>query len=97
MSAYAYLLQEDYDSAALKIQNVYEDYLTDDMWSMYNAVCSDTGVTGIKSEDSGDAEEEEEADMLANGINMRSDVYQAGHHGSSTASSWRLLTAVRPS
>lgn len=45
----------------------------------------------------GDAEEEEEADMVANGINMRSDVYQAGHHGSSTASSWRLLTAVRPS
>ncbi len=59
LSAYAYLLQEDYDSAALKIQNVYEDYLTDDMWSMYNAVCSDTGVTGIKSEDSVDSDEEE--------------------------------------
>ncbi|MCI6005410.1 MAG: hypothetical protein SOY73_15960 [Blautia sp.] len=52
LSAYAYLLQEDYDSAALKIQNVYEDYLTEDMWSMYNAVCSDTGVSGIRSEDS---------------------------------------------
>lgn len=45
----------------------------------------------------GDAEEEEEADMVANGLDMRADVYQAGHHGSNTASSWRLLTAVRPS
>lgn len=45
----------------------------------------------------GDAEEEEETDMVANGLTLRADVYQVGHHGSSTASSWRFLTAVQPS
>lgn len=51
LTAYYYILQEDYDSAALTIQNVYEETLTDDMWPMYNTVCSDTGVKGISSED----------------------------------------------
>lgn len=44
----------------------------------------------------GDAEEEEETDMVANGLTLQSDVYQVGHHGSNTATSWRFLTAVRP-
>ena len=55
LTAYYYVLQEDYDSAALAIQNVYEDMLTDSMWPMYNTVCSDTGVTGIKSESDEDS------------------------------------------
>lgn len=44
----------------------------------------------------GDAEEEEETDMVANGLTLQSDVYQVGHHGSSNATSWRFLMAVRP-
>ena len=51
LKAYSYTLQEDYDSAALTVQNVYEEYLTEDMWPMYNSVCSDTGVTGIGTSD----------------------------------------------
>lgn len=42
----------------------------------------------------GDAEEEAEADMLQNGLSLRADVYKAGHHGSSTASTKALLEAV---
>lgn len=45
----------------------------------------------------GDAQEEEEMDLVANGLTLQSDVYQVGHHGSDTATSWRFLTAVRPS
>lgn len=45
----------------------------------------------------GDAEQEEEQDMVANGDELRADVYQAGHHGSRNASSWKFLEAVTPS
>lgn len=44
----------------------------------------------------GDAEEEAESDMLANGISVRAEVYKAGHHGSDTASSGHFMQAVRP-
>lgn len=44
----------------------------------------------------GDAEEAAEADIVQNGIDITADVYQAGHHGSKTASSDALLDAVKP-
>lgn len=44
----------------------------------------------------GDAEEEAERDILANGISIEADVYKAGHHGSRTASTEELLDAVKP-
>ena len=44
----------------------------------------------------GDAEEEAESDIVDTGINIKADVYQVGHHGSSTASSDKLLDAVQP-
>lgn len=44
----------------------------------------------------GDAEEEAEADILANGIDISADVYKAGHHGSKTASTEEFLNAVNP-
>ena len=44
----------------------------------------------------GDAEEEAERDIAANGINIDADVYQAGHHGSRTASTMDLLNAATP-
>lgn len=45
----------------------------------------------------GDAEEEAETDIATNGISIDCDVYKAGHHGSSTASSKALLDAATPS
>jgi len=44
----------------------------------------------------GDAQEEAEADILANGLNIDCDVLKAGHHGSSTSNTKGLLTAVSP-
>ena len=44
----------------------------------------------------GDAEHEAEADILANGIDIKADVYKAGHHGSRTASGEEFLEAVKP-
>lgn len=44
----------------------------------------------------GDAEAEGEADILNSGVSIDADVYKVGHHGSSTASSGKLLKAVSP-
>lgn len=44
----------------------------------------------------GDAEVEAENDILQNGISIACDVYQAGHHGSYTASTAELLDAAKP-
>lgn len=44
----------------------------------------------------GDAEEEAEADIVENGIDIECDVYHAGHHGSRTSSSEVLLDAAKP-
>ena len=45
----------------------------------------------------GDAEEEAEQDIISNGINIKADVYHAGHHGSRSSSSENFLDAVSPS
>lgn len=44
----------------------------------------------------GDAEEKAEAHIIENGIDIRADVYHAGHHGSKTASTEELLDSVNP-
>jgi len=44
----------------------------------------------------GDAEAEEEAELAESGFNLQSDIYKAGHHGSSTASSDNFLNLVKP-
>ena len=48
----------------------------------------------------GDAEEDEEAEILAeaeaSGISLDADIYKAGHHGSRTSSSASFLDAVSP-
>lgn len=90
LTAYAYLLQEEYDSAALSIQNVREDMLTDSMRSMYEYVCNTTGVRGIsseKSEDSGDGAEDgssgddSSSEDSSDGYEDGSDGYEGGSGG----------------
>ena len=44
----------------------------------------------------GDAEEEAEYDILANGLNIDCDVFKAGHHGSSTSNSKDFVEAASP-
>lgn len=44
----------------------------------------------------GDAEENSEADMLRNGIDLKADVYKVAHHGSNTATTEEFLEAVGP-
>ena len=44
----------------------------------------------------GDAEAESEAQMIASGLTLDSDVYVMGHHGSGTSTSWDLLQAATP-
>lgn len=44
----------------------------------------------------GDAEQKAEETMLANGRNLQSLVYKAGHHGSNSSSSSAFLEAVQP-
>ncbi|MDD4851516.1 MAG: ComEC/Rec2 family competence protein [Gemmiger sp.] len=46
--------------------------------------------------DTGDAEQAEEAALLATGQSLRCVLYKAGHHGSATSSTAALLNAARP-
>lgn len=66
--AYLALAREDYDTAALSIQQVYEDTLTDDMKAIYNIIVSTTGVSGITTASSmvGD----DELDGFLSGYNL---------------------------
>ena len=52
LNAYVSYKQNEYDAAALEIQKVYEDQLGDDVMGIYNTICSETGVSGIKSDGS---------------------------------------------
>ena len=54
-SAYTAMQQEDLDTAALLIQNVYVDTLSDSAKGVYNTICERTGVSGISSSDSTDS------------------------------------------
>lgn len=45
----------------------------------------------------GDAEIEEEAEILASGADIQADILKAGHHGSDTSSSETFVRAVQPS
>lgn len=44
----------------------------------------------------GDAEDEEERDLLASGQNLSADVLKVGHHGSNTSTTQPFLNAVKP-
>ena len=53
LNAYSAYTQNEYDAAALEIQKVYENQLSNDVMGIYNTICSATGVSGI-TEDSAD-------------------------------------------
>ncbi len=63
MASYSAMIQENWDEAALKIQQVYVDMLSDDVMGIYNTICANTGVSGIESSEedgeSGDGEMED--------------------------------------
>lgn len=61
-SAYTAMQQEDLDTAALQIQNVYVDTLSDSAKGVYNTICERTGVSGISSSDSTDSTEDSSTD-----------------------------------
>ena len=44
----------------------------------------------------GDAEKDAEADILNNGLNIKADVFHAGHHGSRTSNTQEFVDAVMP-
>lgn len=44
----------------------------------------------------GDAEREEEEDILAQGLDIRADVLKAGHHGSDSSSTYPFLREIMP-
>lgn len=72
LRAYAYMMQESLDEAALAVQNVYADVLPDSLKEIYAAVCNATGVTGIEGsgeengQDSGEEGSGESGDSLEN-------------------------------
>ena len=58
LEAWQALREEDYDSAALAVQRVYESTLTDSMKGIYNMICQQTGVSGIREDNGQPAETE---------------------------------------
>ncbi len=44
----------------------------------------------------GDAEKEEEGELLSSGINLQAEILKVGHHGSETSSTEEFLQAVKP-
>ena len=73
--AYLSMVQEDYDSAALEVQQVYEDTLTDNMRAIYNMVVSATGVGGITTSSS-EVGDEERQEYLSTGYEATEESYQ---------------------
>ena len=68
--------------------------ITDDSNNNSVAVRLDYGETSFIF--TGDAEYEEEADMIASEMDLDCDVLSAGHHGSATSSSWDFVEATLP-
>lgn len=83
-NAYAAMQQDDLDTAALEIQNVYVDTLSDSAKGIYNTISGKTGVSGIESGSSGGADST--ADSSADGNSEAVDA-SASSDGTDTQSS----------
>ena len=74
LNAYVAYKQNEYDAAALEIQKIYEDQIGDDVKGIYNTICSETGVSGIKSDGSSDTSADASSDQVGNdGTDYQSD------------------------
>lgn len=60
------------------------------------SVCVKFSADGLSCLFTGDGEAAVEKELLAVEPNLRADIFQAGHHGSSTSNGKKLLAAVRP-
>ena len=70
--------------------NKYEDNINN------NSVALKLEYNGVKVLFTGDAEKEEENDLIESGQNLRSHILKAPHHGSYTSSSFTFLKEVNP-
>lgn len=61
LAAYSAMIQENLDEAALQIQKVHADVLSDSVKGIYNTVCNNTGVTGIEGEQETSEENQDDA------------------------------------
>ena len=61
-----------------------------------NSVVLKLEYNGISTLFTGDAEKEEEKDLIESGQNLKSHILKAPHHGSSTSSSFKFLKEVNP-
>lgn len=68
--------------------------------SFKNVNNSSVGMKVIYKENTilltGDLEIEAETEILEEGVNLKADIYKAGHHGSRSSSSWEFLEKIMP-
>lgn len=90
---------QNYQLCGLEIQIIYpiQPMLATEIENINNASI----VMRIKIKDiwlylPGDAEEEAEHEILGLGLDLKSDIMKAGHHGSQTSNSLEMLKAVQP-
>ncbi|MBU5481192.1 tetratricopeptide repeat protein [Blautia sp. MSJ-19] len=62
LQAYTYYQQQDIDSAAVEIQKVHVDVLTDSMKTIYTTIKNATGVTGINDSEGVQAQSDQNTD-----------------------------------
>ena len=61
-----------------------------------NSVALKLEYNGVSVLFTGDAEKEEESDLIQSGQNLKAHILKAPHHGSSTSSSFKFLKEVNP-
>ena len=89
------LLDETVDGKRLKIKCVGPLRIDEDEFNNDSIVLKlEYGKTSYLF--MGDAEEEEEQDILNSGEDISCDVYKVGHHGSNTGTTQKFLNAVKP-
>lgn len=79
--------------ASIQVLNVKSDSYTDE--NDYSTVIKIT-YKNFKTIITGDAEWESESDMIASGVDLKTDLYVVGHHGSASSSSDSFVSAMSP-
>ncbi len=87
-----YLIDEKNASLKVISPNIEED----DNLNNYS-ICLKFDFGNTRAIFTGDAEKEIEEMILKSGENIRADIFQAGHHGSSTSNTKQFVNAISPS